>query len=54
MDARVDVVIGGGQRALNSAAIHGSVVDAGARKFLQQHSNSSNRNNKQHSFSQQA
>ncbi|MBA0857776.1 hypothetical protein Goshw_017018 [Gossypium schwendimanii] len=34
MEARVGVVVEGGQRALNSA--HGAVVDAGARKFLQQ------------------
>ncbi|MBA0740198.1 hypothetical protein Gogos_013419 [Gossypium gossypioides] len=34
MEARVGVVVEGGQRALNSA--HGTVVDAGARKFLQQ------------------
>ncbi|XP_007026884.2 PREDICTED: mitochondrial substrate carrier family protein B [Theobroma cacao] len=33
MEARVGVVVEGGQRALNSA--HGTVVDAGARKFLQ-------------------
>ena len=37
MEARVGVVVEGSQRALNSAA-HGSVVDAGTRKFLQQHS----------------
>ncbi|OMO97319.1 Mitochondrial carrier protein [Corchorus olitorius] len=34
MEARVGVVVEGGQRALNSA--HGAVVDAGARKLLQQ------------------
>ncbi|XP_022742672.1 mitochondrial substrate carrier family protein B-like [Durio zibethinus] len=34
MEARVGVVVEGGQRALNSA--HGAVVDAGTRKFLQQ------------------
>ncbi|KAK8512326.1 hypothetical protein V6N13_097021 [Hibiscus sabdariffa] len=34
VEARVGVVVEGGQRALNSA--HGTVVDAGARKFLQQ------------------
>ncbi|GKV10062.1 hypothetical protein SLEP1_g21481 [Rubroshorea leprosula] len=34
MEARIGVVVEGGQRALNSGA-HGSVVDAGARKFLQ-------------------
>ncbi|XWS43777.1 hypothetical protein CRYUN_Cryun16bG0133100 [Craigia yunnanensis] len=34
MEARVGVVVEGGQRALNSA--QGAVVDAGARKFLQQ------------------
>lgn len=33
MEARVGVVVEGGQRALNSA--HGSVVDGGARKLLQ-------------------
>ncbi|KAJ0089404.1 hypothetical protein Patl1_31777 [Pistacia atlantica] len=32
MEARVGVVVEGGQRALNTA--HGTVVDAGARKFL--------------------
>ncbi|XP_038720619.1 mitochondrial substrate carrier family protein B-like [Tripterygium wilfordii] len=37
MEARVGVVVEGGQRALNSA--HGSVVDAGTRKFLQQQQN---------------
>ncbi|XP_048225994.1 mitochondrial substrate carrier family protein B-like [Ricinus communis] len=52
MDARVGVVVEGGQRALNSAAVHGSVVDAGARKFLQQHS-CSNSNNKRQSFNSQ-
>ncbi|KAL6278005.1 mitochondrial substrate carrier family protein B [Prunus yedoensis var. nudiflora] len=36
MEARVGVVVEGKQRALNSA--HGSVVDGGARKFLQQQS----------------
>ncbi|CAN0878685.1 Calcium-binding mitochondrial carrier protein SCaMC-1-A [Linum grandiflorum] len=38
MDARVGMVVEGGQRALNSAAAaaHGTVVDPGARKFLQQ------------------
>lgn len=35
MEARVGVVVEGGQRALNSA--HGSVVDAGTRKLLQHH-----------------
>ena len=42
MEARVGAVVEGGQRALNSAAAaaHGSIVDAGARKFLQQHNNS--------------
>ena len=39
MEARVGVVLEGGQRALNSASTHGSIVDAGARKFLQQHNN---------------
>ncbi|XWS55615.1 hypothetical protein CRYUN_Cryun09bG0015900 [Craigia yunnanensis] len=42
MEARGGVVVEGGQKALNSA--HGAVVDAGARKFLQQqqqHGNSS-------------
>lgn len=34
MEARVGVVVEGGQRALNTA--HSSVVDASARKFLQQ------------------
>ncbi|KAJ7950246.1 Mitochondrial substrate carrier family protein [Quillaja saponaria] len=34
MDARVGVVVEGGQRALNTA--HGTVVDGSARKFLQQ------------------
>ncbi|CAL1378963.1 unnamed protein product [Linum trigynum] len=40
MEARVGVVVEGGQRALNSAAAaaHGTVVDAGA--FLQQHGQS--------------
>lgn len=33
MEARVGMVVEGGQRALKSA--HGTVVDAGARKFLQ-------------------
>lgn len=38
MDARVGVVVDGGQRAFNSAAAaQGSVVDGGARKFLQHH-----------------
>lgn len=32
--ARVGMVVEGGQRALNTA--HGSVVDGSARKFLQQ------------------
>lgn len=39
MEARVGVVVEGGQRALNSAtasAVHNSVVDAGNRKLLQQ------------------
>ncbi|CAN1304010.1 Mitochondrial substrate carrier family protein B [Linum perenne] len=37
MDARVGMVVEGGQRALNSAAAaaHGTVVDTGARKFIQ-------------------
>ncbi|KAJ6425388.1 hypothetical protein OIU84_026038 [Salix udensis] len=39
IEARVGVVLEGGQRALNSASIHGSIMDAGARKFLQQHNN---------------
>ncbi|XP_011006631.1 PREDICTED: mitochondrial substrate carrier family protein B-like [Populus euphratica] len=39
MEARVGVVLEGGQRALNSASTHGSIMDAGARKFLQQHNN---------------
>lgn len=34
MEARVGVVVEGGQKALNSA--HGAVVDGGARKYLQQ------------------
>ncbi|KAI4354576.1 hypothetical protein L6164_003426 [Bauhinia variegata] len=34
MEARVGMVVEGGQRALNTA--HGTVVDGGARKFLQQ------------------
>ncbi|CAN1135113.1 Mitochondrial substrate carrier family protein B [Linum perenne] len=47
MEARVGVVVEGGQRALNSAA-HGTVVDAaGSRKFLQQ------QQNKPSSFTQQ-
>ncbi|KDP24542.1 hypothetical protein JCGZ_25106 [Jatropha curcas] len=55
MEARVGVVVDGGQRALNSAAVHGSVVDAGARKFLQQHNHNHNHNhNKQQSLSRQA
>ncbi|XP_010553275.1 PREDICTED: mitochondrial substrate carrier family protein B [Tarenaya hassleriana] len=41
LEARVGVVMEGGQRALNSAATtaasHGGAVDAGARKLLQQH-----------------
>ncbi|KAH7553753.1 hypothetical protein ACOSP7_029400 [Xanthoceras sorbifolium] len=37
MEARVGVVVEGGQRALNTA--HGSVVETGARKFLQQPQN---------------
>lgn len=39
MEARVGVVVEGGQRALNSAtasAVHNSVVDAGNRKLLHQ------------------
>ncbi|CAH8268540.1 unnamed protein product [Arabidopsis lyrata] len=39
MEARVGVVVEGGQRALNTAtatAVHNSVVDAGNRKLLQQ------------------
>ncbi|KAJ6968737.1 mitochondrial substrate carrier family protein B-like [Populus alba x Populus x berolinensis] len=39
MEARVGVVLEGGQRALNSASSHGSIVDSGSRKFLQQHNN---------------
>lgn len=35
MEARVGVVVEGGQKALNSAP--GAVVDGGARKYLQQH-----------------
>ena len=34
MEARVGVVVEGGQRALNTA--HGSVVETGTRKFLRQ------------------
>lgn len=52
MEARVGVVVEGGQRALNSAAVHGGVVDAGARKFLHQHH--SHNHNKQQSFSPQS
>ncbi|CAK7342766.1 unnamed protein product [Dovyalis caffra] len=48
MEARVGVVVEGGQRAFNSAAAHGSIVDAGARKFLQQQ-----HSNKQQSFTPQ-
>ncbi|CAN1142504.1 Mitochondrial substrate carrier family protein B [Linum perenne] len=42
MDARVGMVVEGGQRALNSAAAaaHGTVVDTGARKFIQPHGQS--------------
>lgn len=39
MEARVGVVVEGGQRALNTAtatAVHNSVVDAGNMKLLQQ------------------
>ncbi|KAF2306201.1 hypothetical protein P3X46_004925 [Hevea brasiliensis] len=56
MEARVGVVVEGGQRALNSAAVvNGSVVDASARKFLQHHNHSHNHNhNKQQSLSPQA
>ncbi|KAH8485032.1 hypothetical protein H0E87_026709 [Populus deltoides] len=39
MEARVGAVLEGGQRALNSASTHGNIMDAGARKFLQQHNN---------------
>ncbi|KAF9665124.1 hypothetical protein SADUNF_Sadunf16G0089500 [Salix dunnii] len=39
IEARVGVVLEGGQRALNSASTHGGIMDAGARKFLQQHNN---------------
>ncbi|KAF2288617.1 hypothetical protein GH714_009379 [Hevea brasiliensis] len=49
----VGVVVEGGYKALNSAAVHGSFIDAGARKFLQQH-NHSHHHNKQHPFSPQA
>ncbi|KAJ8899944.1 hypothetical protein K2173_019649 [Erythroxylum novogranatense] len=53
MEARVGMVVEGGQRALNSAAAHGSVVDAGARKF-RQHQNSNINHNTQQSFTQQS
>uniref|UniRef100_A0A2P2Q3K3 Mitochondrial substrate carrier family protein B-like n=1 Tax=Rhizophora mucronata TaxID=61149 RepID=A0A2P2Q3K3_RHIMU len=49
MEARVGVVVEGGQRALNSTAHGSSVVDAGARKFLHQHPHNTN----QRSLSQQ-
>ncbi|XP_023518867.1 mitochondrial substrate carrier family protein B-like [Cucurbita pepo subsp. pepo] len=45
MEARVGVVVEGGQQALNSA--HGAVVDAGARKFLQQQSQNKSSLNQQ-------
>ncbi|XP_065854784.1 uncharacterized protein [Euphorbia lathyris] len=50
MEARVGLVVEGGQRTLNSAAVHGTVVDTGARKFLQNHDQ--NHNNKQDSLNQ--
>ncbi|GAV65443.1 Mito_carr domain-containing protein [Cephalotus follicularis] len=51
MEARVGVVVEGGQRALNSA--HGSVVDAGARKFLQQQQQQQQTNHAKGSLNQQ-
>ncbi|KAF3449058.1 hypothetical protein FNV43_RR09782 [Rhamnella rubrinervis] len=45
MEARVGVVVEGGQRALNSAAAaQESVVDGGARKFLQHHQHQQQQN----------
>ncbi|KAB5519924.1 hypothetical protein DKX38_024243 [Salix brachista] len=38
IEARVGVVLEGGQRALNSASTHGSIMDAGARKVQGMHS----------------
>ncbi|KAB5552101.1 hypothetical protein DKX38_009412 [Salix brachista] len=55
MEARVGAVVEGGQRALNSAAAaaHGSIVDAGARKFLQQQHNNSQQQHSQLGIIQQ-
>ncbi|KAJ6922420.1 mitochondrial substrate carrier family protein B-like [Populus alba x Populus x berolinensis] len=49
MEARVGAVVEGGQRALNSAAAaaHGSILDAGARRFLQQQHNNSHQQHSQ-------
>ncbi|WCJ28368.1 Mitochondrial substrate carrier family protein [Euphorbia peplus] len=52
MEARVGLVVEGSQRALNSASVHGGVVDTGPRKFLPNHDQ--NHSNKAESFNQQS